>query len=195
MASNKNRRKNKGKKRNRQRSRSGEVRWDAHEEDFSRLEAGLKETGLDFHLEPRHSGTKLSAVLIEFGAPLLDEASNLARRKTALHLVIFAWNLSFFSPEEAREFLDTIWKPKRGVFGWLWRRGAVKRQLARLTVAGMMERKRELYARDRRFVATYDIQDLDDDFYFQVASLEIPEEVSAAELPPEAHAWASHFMR
>src|SRR6266699_2441085 len=68
----------------------------------------------------RHTGRKISEVLMEFAEPWLDEARNDDQRKTVIGMVVLAWNMAAF-PEPERwegvspEFADNLREPARAI--------------------------------------------------------------------------------
>jgi hypothetical protein len=109
---------------------------------------------------------KMSEVLLEFAAPLLDRFESEIPVNKIIGVAIIAWNLSMFPEEDYKRHLDEI---------------AGKLSLDAKGVKGMIDvmgwlvdRKRRHFAQHKKHILDYRLSELDDRRSFQVISIAEP---------------------
>ena len=111
--------------------------------------------------DPAFGRAKLSDVIKEFAAPLLDNSENEQASRTAIQVAIVAWNLALMSESEKEEALAE--------FEAMMDSDPVSRARRRQILESLVERKRTLYADDRRFALNWSIHSPPGDMlHFQV---------------------------
>jgi len=107
----------------------------------------LKRKGADrYAVEPLYSlpdlpATKLSAAILEFAKPLLDEYPDDPDYKAAIELAIVCWNIAVLpEDQQERELRSLVKTVRKGLPG------------IELVARTLVNRKRTLFAHDRRMV-------------------------------------------
>ena len=114
----------------------------------------------------RRSG-KLSAAILDFARPLTDNVDD-CHFEAVITLAILCWNLSLFpEDQQERELRSVIKKMAKGAPAGF---ASEIEAWARL----LLDRKKTLFARDHRIVASYRVVDEKDGFHLYVVSTTVP---------------------
>jgi hypothetical protein len=92
----------------------------------------------------RHTGRKISEVLMEFAEPWLDEARNDDQRKTVIGMAVLAWNMAAIPKPErwdgvSQEFAEKLREPAKAI------------------LQEMIDRKLSVYPEENRSLLDYEI--------------------------------------
>ncbi|MCX5646068.1 MAG: hypothetical protein NTZ17_15520 [Phycisphaerae bacterium] len=117
--------------------------------------------------DPDRQSGKLSAVILDFSRPLIDNVDD-DEFETAVTLAVLCWNLALLpEDEQERERRSAVQKLAKGKpAGFASEMEAWTRML--------LDRKKTLFGRDRRMVASYRVIDEKDGFHLYVASTLVP---------------------
>jgi hypothetical protein len=120
----------------------------------------------------RQSG-KLSAAILDFARPLTDNVDD-CHFEAVITLAILCWNLSLFpEDQQERELRSAIKKMAKGAPAGF---ASEMEAWARL----LLDRKKTLFARDRRIVANYTVVEEADGRHLYVVSTLIPPSLAGA---------------
>jgi hypothetical protein len=112
--------------------------------------------------KPSHT-RKLSEVIIDFAEPLLDALDDDELFKNAIGCAIFCWNLSFL-PEKKRQ------RQMRALVKKYDKSHLLTRFEAEHYIRMLLERKRILFADDKRIVLDYKVVEEEDHHHLYVMS-------------------------
>ena len=114
-----------------------------------------------------HQSGKLSAAILDFARPLTDNVDD-CNFEAVITLAILCWNLSLFPEDQQERELRSILKKmaKGAPAGFTSEMEAWARLL--------LDRKKTLFARDRRIVANYTVVEEADGRHLYVVSTLIP---------------------
>ncbi|MEW6664413.1 MAG: hypothetical protein AB1512_04225 [Thermodesulfobacteriota bacterium] len=109
---------------------------------------------------------KISDVLLEFAAPLLERFEHEVPVTNIIAMAIMAWNLSLLPDEDHHKFINVM-------AGEL---SLDKRGLEEMNdvMKWLVDRKRRHFAEHRRHVVDYRVSDLGDQRQLQVVSISVP---------------------
>jgi hypothetical protein len=117
--------------------------------------------------DPDRQSGKLSAVILDFARPLIDNVDD-DQFETVITMAILCWNLALFpEDQQERELRSVIKKMAKGAPAGF---ASEMEAWARL----LLDRKKALFARDRRIVANYTVVDEADGRHLYVASTLVP---------------------
>jgi len=124
-----------------------------------------------YAVEPLHNtsqsrGRKLSAVILDYARPLIDNAGD-DQFRIAVGIAIMCWNVALFPEDEQEEKLRFLGKEmaemvKNAPPGFT--------EKTQVWTRWLVERKKTLFAYDRRMVLNYTIEDRGDSHHLQVVS-------------------------
>jgi len=106
---------------------------------------------------------KMSEVILDFAEPLLDAIDDDELFENAINCAVTCWNLSFL-PEKRQQ------KLMRAMFNKLDKSGLLTRFEAEDYVRMLLERKRILFADEKRIVVNYKIVEEEDHHHLYVMS-------------------------
>jgi hypothetical protein len=117
--------------------------------------------------DPDRQSGKLSAVILDFAQPLIDNVDD-DGFEIAVTLAVLCWNLALFpEDQQERERRSAVQKLAKGKpAGFASEMEAWTRML--------LDRKKTLFARDRRIVASHRVVEEADGFHLYVASTFVP---------------------
>ena len=124
-----------------------------------------------YAVEPLHDttkprGGKLSAVILDFAQPLIDELGD-DDFEAAIAMAVFCWNIALFpDDEQERELRSLVRQMAKGAPGF----GNEIETWARRLV----DRKKTLFASDRRMIANHTVVMEGDFFHLYVVSTPVP---------------------
>jgi hypothetical protein len=162
----KRRKKREREQRRREASRRPEARARSEEQGrFEALRRQMDESGLlagrEAIFDELPEERKMSRVLLDFIDPYQDLAVSDEAEERLITLGVIAWNVAMFSADEQKRALREV--TATATLG----DAVVMRQL----LDELIERKRQHFADNRRFIADYTITDVGDELRLTVASL------------------------
>ena len=119
-------------------------------------------------LEPR--GRKLSAVILDYARPLTNDVDD-DHFRIAIGIAIMCWNVALFPEEEQEEKLCLLGKEMAKMA-----KGAPPgfAEETKVWTRRLVERKKTLFAHDRRMVLNYTVEDRGDSHHLYVVSTPAP---------------------
>jgi len=122
------------------------------------------------HLTSAPRGRKLSAVILDYARPLIDNVDD-DQFRIAIGIAIMCWNVALSPEEEQKEKLRLLCKEMakmaKGAPGGF-------ADEAKMWTQWLVERKKTLFADDRRMVLNYNVENRGDSHHLQVASTLAP---------------------
>jgi hypothetical protein len=124
-------------------------------------------------VEPLHPagaprGEKLSAVILDFARPLLDRFPDDGDFESAISLAVMCWNLALFPEAEGRDVLRPILQEiAKGPSDFA--------QETQAWIEILVERKKKLFAADRRIVMRQTVADEEGMHRLLVTSMPAPD--------------------
>ncbi len=132
---------------------------------MQRASERLGDNKFEFEISPTNK-EKMSEIIAEFAAPLLDAAKNFEDQKKAISMAIAMWNISLLPEENQLQSLkeiesivssstevDDFSKERQEIFSYL------------------IYRKKHLFQDINRFVQDYEIFETSEGFHLNVASI------------------------
>jgi len=115
---------------------------------------------------PESEGGKLSVVILDFAQPLIDEVGD-DEFEAVIAMAVFCWNIALFpDKEQEREIRRLVKEMARGAPGHMDEIETWARRL--------VDRKKTLFADDRRLVVDHTIVVKGDSFHLSVVSTPVP---------------------
>jgi len=120
------------------------------------------------HAAAKPQGEKLSAVILDFARPLTENVDN-CHVDIAITLATLCWNVALLPEDKQEQELRLIASTmaKDMPVGFADEMMSWTRRL--------LDRKKKLFAHDRRMVVNYTVENKGDDFHLYVASTPMPE--------------------
>lgn len=113
----------------------------------------------DVRIRRQHSGPKISDALLNVLKPFIEPGINTEQMRALTEFAVFAWNLSL-QPRIDRKALQQHFSHMDE-----------QMQQASIGLLGqMVERKRKLYANDRRPIASFQVHETDDGGWYVTAA-------------------------
>ncbi len=108
---------------------------------------------------------KMSAVILEFAQPMLEHALNDDMRRNTIAFAIFAWNLAIYKglgkDDSYQKLHDLVLSSYTD---------ETRRQQFQHFLAALLERKRESFADNKRFIMDYELGFTDNNIRLNVVS-------------------------
>jgi hypothetical protein len=140
---------------------------ESQEKLLQRARERVGDNNFDFEISPKNT-EKMSEIIAEYAAPLLDVAKNFEEQKKAVSLAISMWNLSLLPENKQPQYLkkiesvissstkgDEFTKEREEIFNYL------------------INRKRKFYQDINRLVQDYEIFETPEGFHLNIASLAV----------------------
>lgn len=135
---------------------------------FSKLEKDMKDSPVGQHintvLHNPEGKAKMSDVLEAFVEPYEDEDMTLTERRNMYGMAVIAWNLAIAPPEKRKAMKADFIKE-----GLQNSTADIQREVIDLLDA-MIVRKEKLFASNTRYIISYQLEDLGDEFHLSVGS-------------------------
>lgn len=107
---------------------------------------------------------KMSEVLEEFVEPYLDFAQNRNHREKLFSIAMVAWNLAIMPENERQPMIDQVLKA--GLKG----NDPLAQQDTREIIDELIARKQKFFAKNKRYIIDFQLQDAGKRFHLSVAS-------------------------
>ncbi|WP_232251398.1 hypothetical protein [Oscillatoria acuminata] len=107
---------------------------------------------------------KMSEVLEAFVEPYVGFAENQNERETLLTIAVVAWNLSLIPEKERPSMMDKLIKAA------LKENHTLDQQEARAIINELMARKQKFFAKNKRFIVDFQLEDIGKHYHLSVAS-------------------------
>lgn len=107
---------------------------------------------------------KMSEVLEEFVEPYLDFAQNRNQREKLFSIAVIAWNLAIMPENERQPMIDQLIKV--GLKG----NDPLAQQDTREIIDELIARKQKFFAKNKRYIVDFQLQDTGKQFHLSVAS-------------------------
>lgn len=107
---------------------------------------------------------KMSEVLEDFVDPYLDMAQTRSQREKLFSIAVLAWNLAIMPKKEQQPLIDELLNRV------LNEDDPLAQQDIREIVDELIERKQTFFAKNKRYIIDYQIQDTGKEFFLSVAS-------------------------
>ena len=115
---------------------------------------------------------KMSDIIINFAEPLMEKNPSVEVEKMLIVFAIGCWNATLLPDEYKKPFMEDI-------LDAVSCEGPSMRDTYRIFLRMMMERKQKLFANNRRFVISWNFQELKDGFHLSIASADVSTVISS----------------
>ncbi len=128
-----------------------------------KLETEMRQAGREFHIGPS-TGEKMSEVLEEFIEPWRDLVDSRAAFDRLIGTAIIAWNAALLPKDERQKMLDAAAVAIKAT--------SDKQTLKdfHVIMADFIRHKERHFAKNKRFIVSYQVQETKDGYHLSVAS-------------------------
>lgn len=136
------------------------------------LQRARERTGnhkIEFEISPPNK-EKMSEIIIEYAAPLLDAAQNAEDQKKAISMAIAMWNISLLPEKNQLKSLKEI----EGIISSSTVRDAFSDERQGIFIY-LINRKKHLFQDINRFIQDYEFIETPEGFHLNIASITLKE--------------------